>query len=36
MDTSGAALAEAYSISDISLDVGIKGGINRLKAAQSI
>lgn len=36
MDTSGASLAEAYSISDLSLDVGIKGGINRLKAAQSI
>ena len=36
-DTAGAGLLqESYNISDLSLEVGLKGGLNKLKSAQSI
>jgi hypothetical protein len=34
-DTSSGSVAEGYNISDLTLEVGVKPGINRLKASQT-
>lgn len=36
IDTSAGALSEGYSITDITLEVAVKGGIKRLKSAASV